>query len=317
MATILVSALLSQDGRVLLVRAQDGRWELPAEPLRDDESIEDALTRLLEEGLGVASGPEDFLDTYYQRGAEGEEAVIRNVFRVETWSGTLCLRSDVYSELGWIASHELATIETSETQRTILRDAEISPKMTLEPEALLSGEPITILTGPSAAGKSTIAGLLCMHAERATHIEVDLLRDMVIAGYASPHPGEGNPIRASEQVRLATANAVAVARNFSLAGYEVVVDDTIETTEALDDLLRGLAGVAPVYVFTLLPDEDTLSDRDEERSPDLQLGRRCLDLREIIATNGEQRGLRLDSSNMTRSETVAWILANREGARVL
>jgi len=205
----------------------------------------------------------------------------------------------------------------SETQRTILRDAALPLERSPGGEAALPGAPITILTGPAAAGKSTIAGLLCMHAERAAHIEVDLLRDMVISGYASPIPGESNPTLASEQARLATSNAVALARNFSLAGYEVVVDETLETTAELDDLLRALTDVAPVYVFTLLPDEETLSDRDEERAPDLQLGRRCIELRSIIATNGEQRGLRLDSSQMTKSETVAWILANREGARVL
>jgi hypothetical protein len=46
------------------------------------------------------------------------------------------------------------------------------------------------------------------------------------------------------------------------------------------------------------------------------MGQRCLDLLATYHRNGETRGLRVDTSRMSKSETVSWILANRDRARV-
>ncbi len=313
MTKILVSALLSTNGQALLAMGVDGRWELPSESLNALESTEEALARLLRLTLSVDHEAEEFVDTYYERNTDGGEPVVRNVFRVDCWRGTARLGvGTAYSELRWVGLADARELVTTETQRAILRDCLAGAQ-----SAALPGAPITVITGPAAAGKSTIAGLLCTRLGRAAHIEVDLLRDMVISGYASPIPGASDPIASSEQMRLAAGNAAGLARNFSLAGFETVIDDVIETPDALDELLQGLSGVAPVYFITLLPDEVTLCQRDEEREPELRMGRRCLDLLAIYHRNSESRGLRIDNSRMSKSETVSWILANRDRARVL
>jgi adenylate kinase family enzyme len=312
MTNIFVSALIVHKARALLGCTANGKWELPTEPLGEVETVEDALGRLLAKELGLVEAIDEFLDTYYERGSESTNAVVRNVFRVHGVSEQVDRASSRYSELRWVELQELGNLEISEAQRAILRE----PLGDVMSE-LLPGAPITILTGPAGAGKSTIAGLLCAQLHRSAHIEVDLLREMIISGYASPIPGEADALAAAEQIRLGATNAAALARNFSLAGFEVVIDDTIETPGYLDVLLSELTGIAPVSFFTLMPDVETLRERDSGREPDLQLGQRCLDLRAILERNGEARGLSLDNSQMSKSETVSWILANRENARVL
>lgn len=313
MTRIVVSALLANNGQALLARRSDGAWELPSDALAEFESTEDVVRRVTQEALGCQGEGEEFVDTYYERSVDSGEAIVRNVFRVGCWRGTPRLsEAGIYSELRWTGLEELGRLATTETQRAILRDC-----LAETDEAALAGAPITVITGPAGAGKSTIAGLMCTRLERAAHIEVDLLREMVIAGYASPIPGESDPIESAEQMQLSAANAAALARNFSLAGFHVVIDDTLETTSALDALLFGLAGVAPVYFFTLMPDARTAQARDAEREPDLQMGSRCSQLHAVFEANGETRGLRIDTSKMSKSETVSWILANRNQARIL
>jgi ADP-ribose pyrophosphatase YjhB (NUDIX family)/predicted kinase len=308
---IVVTALLADHGRALLAKRPDGSWELPTTSLGASESIEEALARGLRGLIGVSCEADEFLNTIYEGGA-ADVPVIRNVFLVRSWSGTPCLAAGAaYQELRWLGISELAGVETTETQRAILREG-------LAEEAVLPGAAVTIVTGPAASGKTTVASRLCRRLERAAHIEVDLLRDMVIAGYASPIPADaGDPVAAAEQTRLAADNAVALARNFSLAGYEVAIDAVLETPAAVNEILDGLKGIASVSLITLMPDEVTLQSRDAIRDPDLRQGERCLELRTIYETNGEQRGLRLDSSHMSVSDTVSWILANRDRARVL
>jgi len=312
MTRIVVSALLAENGQALLARRPDGTWELPSDALADLESTEEALVRMTRESLAVEIEGEEFVDTYYERRSDGGEAIVRNVFRVGAWHSPPSLDAWAdYSELRWVGLGDLGQILTTETQRAILRDC-----LGAAGDATPSGAAITVITGPAAAGKSTIAGLLCTRLERAAHVEVDLIRDMVISGYASPIAGPGDPVMVGEQLRLAAENAAALARNFSSAGFEVIIDDIIETSEALDQLLLALTGIAPIYFITLLPDEETLCVRDAERDPDLRMGQRCLDLLAVYHRNGEGRGLRLDTSCMSKSETVAWILANRDRARV-
>lgn len=309
---ILVSALLAQNGRALLTRRQNGIWELPTEPLAEHETTEETLVRLLREQLGLEATDEEFLETYYERDTDGGAPLIRNVYRVTNWQGVpLSAPSGDYIEVRWVAPEDLSGLAPNETLRCILGDG-----LAAGPVAP-PGAPIMIVTGPPAAGKSTVARAIGACLERAAHVEVDSLREMVISGYASPVPPLGDPTTASEQFDLAVANSVALARNFSLAGYQVLLDDVIVSAEQFDRRLEAFAGVGEVYLVTLLPDDEILQRRDEGRAPELRMGRRCQELSRAFASNREARGLRLDSSRMTPEETAKFILAHREHARVL
>lgn len=82
-----------------------------------------------------------------------------------------------------------------------------------------------VLTGGPAAGKTTIARGLVAGRRRAAHLDVDDLRQLVINSHAPPWDGaEG-----TAQHRLGVRNTAALAGNFSVEGYEVVISDVITT----------------------------------------------------------------------------------------
>ncbi len=80
-----------------------------------------------------------------------------------------------------------------------------------------------LLTGPPAAGTSSAARALAERRRASALIEVDDLRQLVVAGAAVAwQPGEG-----ARQTRLAAAHACAVMSSFHRAGFDVVSTDVL------------------------------------------------------------------------------------------
>ena len=313
MTEIRVSGIVSDGAHVLLVRQPAGVWALPGGPLRDDdESIESALVRIFADDLGVAVEDQEFLDTYYEPQPGGAHPQLRNVSLVRTWSG-FPRPSRVEVEARWVAFDHENAIDIDEITLRAVHDG---LGLTSE-EASMAGAPIVVVTGPAGAGKSTVSRELCRRFERSAHINVDEIRKMVIAGYASPIVGRANPVAAAEQNSLQLANVAALARNFSLAGFHTVIDMVVESPEELDCYLEPFAGLAHVHVITLLPSSASLRERDAGRAMESRMGERSQELHRIITANGETRGLRLDSSHMTAEETADFILANLQTSQVL
>ena len=86
-----------------------------------------------------------------------------------------------------------------------------------------------LLTGPPAAGKSTTARVLADTLSFAAVIDVDDIRQLVVAGHAAPWDGEAGLF----QQRLGVENACDLARRFASSGIEVVIADvvTVQTAE--------------------------------------------------------------------------------------
>jgi predicted kinase len=85
---------------------------------------------------------------------------------------------------------------------------------------------LLLIGGPAGVGKSTLAKLWCGSRDRAVHIELDEVRGMIASGLADPQ-GAKTRLQA-EQYALAVEASVALARVFLSAGYDVVIDDTLE-----------------------------------------------------------------------------------------
>jgi predicted kinase len=84
---------------------------------------------------------------------------------------------------------------------------------------------LVLFGGPAGAGKSTLARACCATRERAVHVELDAVRELIVAGRADPqHP---NPLQAEQYVVSVDATC-ALARAFLAGGYDVAVDDTLE-----------------------------------------------------------------------------------------
>ena len=88
-----------------------------------------------------------------------------------------------------------------------------------------------LITGPPAVGKSSAARALAGQQDASVLIEVDDLRQLVVAGAVRAwQPGEG-----ARQTELAAAHACGLMSSSTAAGFDVVATDVL------------LWGAGPVY----------------------------------------------------------------------
>jgi ADP-ribose pyrophosphatase YjhB (NUDIX family)/chloramphenicol 3-O-phosphotransferase len=327
MPPIFVWAAITDPRGVLLVPTHDADvWVLPGAELRpEDETVEAALVREIEERFGVRPAEEpEFLDTAYERLAGGA-TVVHNLFHVP--GALLGGRIDAVERREWLPLDDLDRMPVPTWLRRglgiLFGGEEAEPAFDFAQieaalDRVIEAEPVILVTGPAGAGKSSVARELCRRFPRAAHIDVDLIRwRMVVSGYVRPEEAYGpQPEEALRQLALAARNAAALARNFVLEGFLAVIDDVIETRELLDVYLDQLSDLGSVYVITLLPNATVLATRDAGRSGDAVMGSRSEELRRIIAANGETRGIRLDTSGWTVEETVDVILERQVEAQV-
>jgi hypothetical protein len=98
-------------------------------------------------------------------------------------------------------------------------------------------------------GKSVTAHALADSRQRCAFIDVDDVRQLVVAGAVAPWEGE----EGREQQRLGVTNACSLARNFLAIGIEVVVADVL-TPETCDLYKRELPGCLIVHMTVGLPE---------------------------------------------------------------
>src|SRR3954453_16850145 len=81
---------------------------------------------------------------------------------------------------------------------------------------------VYLVTGPMAAGKSTVARLLASRFERGVHLEGDVFRRSIVNGREEMTP-DPSP-EALAQLRLRYQIAAAAADSYFEAGFSVVVE---------------------------------------------------------------------------------------------
>ncbi len=118
---------------------------------------------------------------------------------------------------------------------------------------------ILILTGPPAAGKTTIGPLLAKQLDRCTVVDVDVLRAMVVQPHVAPWRGEAG----RQQLVLGARNACRLACAFAAAGFHVVMLDVL-TDETAHIYQAELATLAQRIVL-LLPTLTTVLQRNRAR----------------------------------------------------
>ena len=177
------------------------------------------------------------------------------------------------------------------------------------------GEPrIILITGASAAGKSTVAQALSERLPRAVHLRGDIFRKMIVTGRAESAGGTLDPAFL-EQLRLRYAIAGEVAERYAAAGFQVVYQDVIlgpllqEVVERLKPL--GLA------VVVLDPSADAIARREAGRGKTAYRGASTPEGMVAGLRNTTPRlGLWIDTSAMDVGQTVEAILSGLPAARV-
>jgi predicted kinase len=180
---------------------------------------------------------------------------------------------------------------------------------------IIGGVPLFVISGVSAAGKSTVARLLAERFERGVCVPGDAIREMVASGRAdmSPDPGP----EALGQLTLRYAGALAVAEVFLSAGFDAVVEDVI-----IGPVLHEFLALVPVPEFHLVfldPDAAAIQQRERERDQIAYGADRWSvgGLQAVLRQETDRIGLWLDTTGQTAEQTVEAILSDTDASRVV
>ena len=116
-----------------------------------------------------------------------------------------------------------------------------------------------IITGPTAAGKNTVAMLLAKQRERCAVVDFDLVRSMFVQPHQPPWAGE----EGKAQQILGAHQVCALAERFVAAGWEVIILDVLSGTTA--EIYHRLLGQFSPKTVQLLPTYSELRRRFHER----------------------------------------------------
>jgi chloramphenicol 3-O-phosphotransferase len=173
--------------------------------------------------------------------------------------------------------------------------------------ALTEQHVVVLVTGISAAGKSTVSELLARRFDRAVHVKGDTFRRMVVAGRAEM-TADPSP-EAWRQLRLRYALGAATCDAYFDAGFSVVVQDVV-LGAMLEDYVAMIES-RPLCVVTLAPRPDVVAAREASRAKTAY--RSGFDtiaaLDRALRRDTPRIGIWLDTSEQTPDETVDEVVA--------
>lgn len=127
-----------------------------------------------------------------------------------------------------------------------------------------SMQPLFLLIGPPAVGKSTTSKALAAKFGKSIHIPVDDIRDMVVSGLVLPGLEWNQDL--VQQITLARESVIQMALNYQRAGFVVVIDDFLDPNQLQE--YRTLLRTPRIHRFVLYPNQDTAHARNFQRAGD-------------------------------------------------
>jgi predicted kinase len=122
--------------------------------------------------------------------------------------------------------------------------------------------PIFLIVGPPAVGKSTTSRALAAHFPKSLHLPVDDFRDMVVSGIVLPNPVWSDEL--TQQISLARSSVVHMASTYHEAGFAVVIDDFWDANHDSD--YQALISHPHFHRVVLFPDQAVAHQRNLNRS---------------------------------------------------
>lgn len=168
-----------------------------------------------------------------------------------------------------------------------------------------SMKPITILTGPAAAGKNTIAQIYAARfCERCAVIDVDAVRGMLRQPHLAPWDGADG----LNQHRLGVKHACMLANSFVDEDCEVVILDVIWAD--LGQIYRRELTHQKARIVRLMPTWDESLRRLHERPPTISDAEAQWVYRtQETLTNVD---FTLDNTSLSSDDVAAWLASLRQ-----
>jgi chloramphenicol 3-O-phosphotransferase len=166
------------------------------------------------------------------------------------------------------------------------------------------GPRVYLVTGPSAAGKTSVARLLAQRFEAAVHLEGDFFRRSIVTGRHEMTPAATS--EALAQLRLRYRLATSAANAYVAEGMTVILEDVVGGP-MLAEVIEMLGGTRPT-VIVLLPDLPTLAAREAGRDESGYGAWSIAELHRLFVEQTPRIGTWLDTSSQSVDETVDAIL---------
>lgn len=163
---------------------------------------------------------------------------------------------------------------------------------------------IYLITGPMAAGKTTVARLLAGRFDRGVYLEGDVFRRSIVSGREEMTP-DPSP-EALDQLRLRYRLAAAVADAYFEAGFTVAAED-VAAGPLLSEYHAAIRS-RPCHVVVLFPSVEAVAAREAARDEDAYTEWTIEQFYEGFVSTTPKTGLWLDTTGLTPAETVEEIL---------
>lgn len=156
---------------------------------------------------------------------------------------------------------------------------------------------LVAITGPAGSGKSSAAGKLAKKIEKCVNIDADHVKHMIVSGFIYDDTPEG-----IKQWELLGENIGLLAGNFQRTGYNIIINGYINEP-AWDNIVKH---VELTHKFLLLPDLDTVKERDSQRHKDFVMGEKAVTAHYEYFSNSDyyKDFTKLDTTNHNIEETI-------------
>lgn len=137
-------------------------------------------------------------------------------------------------------------------------------RLVFDPAQVVRVNPIFMVVGPPAVGKSATSRALAARFPKGVHIPVDDIRNMVVSGIALPGAVWSDDL--AQQVTLARTSVVHMALQYHRAGFVVAIDDFWDSNHQSD--YQDLLSHPDIHRIVLYPEQSEAHRRNLERSGD-------------------------------------------------